>query len=190
MKRFLATLVLAFAGGSLSGCGQRADTPPPASDPIEVTVAPATLADTTEALEAGGVVASLTSATISSRLVAPVVSVRVHAGDRVRVGDVRNDLDGCAQIVAAPLLLEDRRIDAARGDVVGLGRRHAGEAFVVAQVEIGLGPVVGHEDLAVLIRAHRARIDVQIGIELTKANLVAARLQKRAESGGCEAFSQ
>ena len=65
-----------------------------------------------------------------------------------------------------------------------------GEALVVAQVEIGLGPVVGHEDLAVLIGAHRARIDVEIGVELAQADLVATRLQKRAESGGGEAFSQ
>jgi hypothetical protein len=106
------------------------------------------------------------------------------------VGDVRNHLDGRAQIVAAALLLDDRLVDLAGGDVVGLGGRHAGEALVVAQVEVGLGPVVGHEDLAVLIRAHRARIDVEIGVELTKANLVAARLQERSERCGGEAFSQ
>jgi hypothetical protein len=44
----------------------------------------------------------------------------------------------------------------------------AGEALVVAEIEIGLRAVVGHEDLAVLIRAHRARIDVEIGVELAK----------------------
>ena len=37
-----------------------------------------------------------------------------------RVGDVRNDLHGGAQVVAAPLLGEDVLIDAARGDVVRL----------------------------------------------------------------------
>ena len=39
----------------------------------------------------------------------------------------------------------------------------AGEALVVAEVEVGLGAVVGDEDLAVLERAHRARIDVDVG---------------------------
>ena len=34
------------------------------------------------------------------------------------VGDVRNDLDGGAEIVAAPLLGEDVLVDAAGGDVV------------------------------------------------------------------------
>jgi hypothetical protein len=60
----------------------------------------------------------------------------------------------------------------------------------VAEIEIGLGAVVGHEDLAVLIRAHRARIDVEIGVELAQADLVAARLQQRAERGGRETLSQ
>ena len=37
-----------------------------------------------------------------------------------RVGDVRDDLDGRAEIVAAPLLGDDVAVDAAGGDVVGL----------------------------------------------------------------------
>jgi hypothetical protein len=55
----------------------------------------------------------------------------------------------------------------------------AGEALVMAEVEIGLGAVVGDVDLAMLIGRHRARIDVQIGIELADADGVAARLERR-----------
>ena len=51
----------------------------------------------------------------------------------------------------------------------------------MAEVEIGLGAVVGDEHLAVLGRAHRARIDVEIGVELAQAHGIAARLQQRAE---------
>ena len=61
------------------------------------------------------------------------------------------------------------------------GRRPPGEALVMAEVEIGLGAVVGDENLAVLVRRHRARIDIEIGVELAQADLVAARLQQRAE---------
>ncbi len=39
------------------------------------------------------------------------------------VGDVRNDLHGAAEIIAAPLAGEDVLVDAAGGDVVGLARR-------------------------------------------------------------------
>ena len=60
---------------------------------------------------------------------------------------------------------------------------HAGEALVMPEVEIGLRPVIGDEDLAVLIRAHRARIDVQVRIELAQLHGIAARLQQRAQRG-------
>ena len=35
----------------------------------------------------------------------------------------------------------------------------------MAQVEVGLGAVAGHEDLAVLVRRHRAGVDVQVRVE-------------------------
>jgi RND family efflux transporter MFP subunit len=121
MKRLLATFLVAIAGASLSGCGQPARAPHPTAEPIEVTAAAAAFAETTEALEAGGVVASLTSATISSRLVAPVVSVRVQAGDRVRAGDVlltldAADLSGQAAQVTASALAADHALAQARAD--------------------------------------------------------------------------
>ena len=99
------------------------------------------------------------------------------------VGDVRDDLDGRAEIVAAPLLGDDVAVDAPGGDIVRLARGHAGEPLVMTEIEVGLGPVVGHVDLAVLIGRHRPRIDVQIGIELPDADLVAARLKQRPERG-------
>ena len=73
------------------------------------------------------------------------------------VGDVGNDLHGGAEILAAALLVDHRLVDPAGGDVVLPGERPIDEALVVAQVEIGLGAVVGHEDLAVLERRHGAR---------------------------------
>jgi hypothetical protein len=36
----------------------------------------------------------------------------------------------------------------------------------VAEVEVGLAAVVGDEDLAVLERVHRARVDVDVRVEL------------------------
>jgi hypothetical protein len=67
---------------------------------------------------------------------------------------------------------------------------HAGEALVMAEIEVGLGAVIGDEDLAVLIRAHRARIDIEIGVELAQADRVAARLQQRAERRRSQTFAQ
>ena len=106
------------------------------------------------------------------------------------VGDVRDHLHRRPEVVAAALLLDDGLVDLTGGDVIGLGGVHTGEALVVPQVEVGLRAVVGHEDLAVLIGAHRPRIDVQIGVKLAQADLIAASLQERAKGGGRETFSQ
>src|SRR5271169_3247821 len=46
-------------------------------------------------------------------------------------------------------------------------RRDAGVALVMAEIEIGLRPIVGDIDLAMLVGAHRARIDIEVGVELT-----------------------
>ena len=106
------------------------------------------------------------------------------------VGDVRNDLHGRAEIVAAAFALDDVLVDAAGGDVVALVGRAAGEALVVAEIEVGFGPVVGHEHLAVLVRRHRAGIDVEIGIELANAHAVTACLQESTECCCGNAFSE
>ena len=60
----------------------------------------------------------------------------------------------------------------------------------MAQIEIGFGAVVGHEDLAVLVRAHGAGIDVQVGVELPEPDRVAASLQKGAECGRGKTLAQ
>jgi hypothetical protein len=87
------------------------------------------------------------------------------------VGDVRNHLHRLAEILAAPLLLDHRLVDLAGGEVVAPFHARVGEALVMAEVEVGLGTVLGDEDLAVLERAHRAGIDVDVGIELEVGDL-------------------
>jgi hypothetical protein len=96
------------------------------------------------------------------------------------IGDVGNDLYRCAEVVALALLLQDAGIDAACGGVVGSLGRDAREAFVVAEIEIGFSAIIGDVDFAVLEGAHRAGINVQVGIKLTQADPVAPRLQQRA----------
>jgi hypothetical protein len=64
------------------------------------------------------------------------------------------------------------------------------EALVVPDVEVGLGAVLGDEDLAVLEGAHRPRVDVQVRVELLNLNLEAARLQQPAEGGSGDALAE
>ena len=60
----------------------------------------------------------------------------------------------------------------------------------MAEVEVGLGAVIEHVDFAVLERAHRAGIDVEIRIELLHDDLQAAMLEQRAERRGGQPFAQ
>ena len=82
-----------------------------------------------------------------------------HPGDALLdlVGDVRDDLHGAAEVVPVPLLADHLVVDRAGRDVGVAGEVLVDEALVVAQVEVGLGAVVGDEHLAVLERAHGAR---------------------------------
>ena len=47
----------------------------------------------------------------------------------------------------------------------------------MAEIQVGFGAVVGHEYLAVLERAHRTRVDIDVGIELDHIHAQAPRLQ-------------
>ena len=106
------------------------------------------------------------------------------------VRDVRDHLHGRAEELALALLAQNglphgacavRRI--AREILVD-------EALVVADVEVGLGAVLGDEDLAVLERAHRPRIDVQVRVELLELHLQPARLEQPPERCGDDSLPQ
>ncbi len=106
------------------------------------------------------------------------------------VGDVRDDLDGPAEVVAAALLADHRVVDRAGGHVGaarGVGVR---EALVVAEVEVGLRAVLGHEHLAVLERRHRARVHVDVRVELLDGDLQAARDEQAADRGRGDALAK
>ena len=106
------------------------------------------------------------------------------------VGDVGNDLDGFAEVVAAALLEDDLLVDAAGGVVVVAREGRVGEALVVAEVEVGFGAVVGDEDLAVLEGRHGAGIDVEVGVELHQVDAEAAALKQAADGGGRETLAE
>jgi RND family efflux transporter MFP subunit len=94
MKQLTAIIVCSLVVSGMSACGGSDHAPPEkARAPIDVTVVPVTTVDTAERLEAGGTVAAEETASISSRIVATIVGVRVKAGDRVRAGDALVILD-------------------------------------------------------------------------------------------------
>ena len=106
------------------------------------------------------------------------------------VRDMRDDLHRRAQIVAGALAVEHPLVHLAGGHAVVAGGLIAGEPLVMAEVEVGFGAVGGHEHLAMLVGAHRAGIDIEVGVEFAHPHPVAARLQQCAERGGGEALAE
>ncbi len=127
--------------------------------------------------------------------------LRDHDVDRLGLGDpldprldlvrdVRDHLHGRAEELALALLAQHGVPDPA-GRVRGVAREVlVDEALVVADVEVGLGAVLGDEDLAVLERRHRAGIDVQVRVELLRLNAQAARLQQPSERRGDDPLAE
>ena len=106
------------------------------------------------------------------------------------IGDVRDDLNGVAEILAATLLGDHRRIHLSGSHIRRSGQVAVEETLVVPDVEIGLGAVLGDEHLAVLERVHRARIDVEVRVELLHGDLQATRGQQLPEARRGEALTE
>ena len=100
------------------------------------------------------------------------------------VGDVRNDLHGLAQIVAAALLGDDGFVDTTGRPVIVAGKLAMSEALIVTEVEVGLGAIVGDEDFTMLEGRHGSGIDVQVRIELLQRDFQSTALHQAAH-GGC-----
>ena len=106
------------------------------------------------------------------------------------VRDVRDHLHRRAEVLAFALFAQHPVPDAACRVICGARKVLVDEALVVADVEIGFGAVLGHEDLAVLKRAHRSRIDVDVRVELLHLHLQPARLEQAAERGSGDALAE
>ena len=97
------------------------------------------------------------------------------------VRDVRDHLHGRSEVLALALLAQNAVPHAAGGVIRSARKVLVDEPLVVADVEIGLGAVLGDEHLAVLERAHRPGVDVDVRVELLHLHLQPARLQQPAE---------
>jgi len=120
-------------------------------------------------LEAGGVVAAKETATLTSRIVAPVKEVRVHAGERVRAGDLLVVLDDKAMADQA------RAAEAAAGAAEqGLTVATSEQAAAVAERKLA---TVSHSRIASLHERRSATTQ-----ELDEAEARLSTALARAES--------
>ena len=90
---------------------------------------------------------------------------------------MRDDLHGFTQIFAGTFLVQHMPIYLAGGEVGEFVQVFVDKSFVVAKVKVGFRAIVGYINLAVLERAHCARIHIDIRIKLLRSNLQAAAFQ-------------
>ena len=60
----------------------------------------------------------------------------------------------------------------------------------MSEVKVGFRAVVGDENFTVLEGAHRAGVDIDIGVELLRSYLISSALQKSAQRSGRNTLSQ
>ena len=101
-----------------------------------------------------------------------------------------DDLDGGAQVVAPALPVQHGPVDLAGGDGGIAAEVLIHEPLVVAQVQVGLGAVLGDEHLAMLVGAHGAGVHVDIGVEFLVAHPDAPLLQQPSQGCRADALAQ
>lgn len=174
---WIGTVALSSACASPSGqtAHERAAVP--------VATATAELTELASTVEAGGIVRPRVTAFIASRVMAPIVEVRVRAGDRVRRGDVLVLLDS-----------RDLRAEDARAQAAALSAAEsvtAADADVRATESAMQLAALTHERIAVLHEkrsAATAELDQAIAARsAAEAQHAAARARLAAANAGRDA---
>jgi len=93
------------------------------------------------------------------------------------IGDMRHHLDGATKEHTLPLLSDDGTINLPGGHTGGSGEVGIDEAFVMTQVEVSFGTILGNVDLAMLIRRHCTWIDIDIRVQLLNGDRDITTLQ-------------
>jgi RND family efflux transporter MFP subunit len=138
MRRVSIFLVIL---GSVS-CSSGREVGPPAAPATAITLERAAVQPVAQVLEAGGVVQARTTALITSRIMAPVLSVHAAPGDHVRTGQLLVRLD-------ARDLDAQRQRAAAAADALALGVKAAGADRQGAEAAVQLARTT-HQRIAAL----------------------------------------
>jgi RND family efflux transporter MFP subunit len=173
----LAAILAAASCGGHEGRATAGERPP-----VPVTLATVARADVTDTFEAGGIVEARMSATLTSRILAPIREVRVSPGDRVRTGQVLIVLDGAdlgaqARSAAAAAVAADQDIAATAAD-----QQSAEAALVLARA--------GHQRIAGL-HVRRSATDQELdqtiaALRQAEANASAAAARARGAASGVD----
>jgi len=182
MRVLLPILVAAAAIAPACSSSSR-DTQAPEAAPVAVAMGTADLADWASPFEAGGVVLARYSATVASRVLAPVRAVHVRPGDRVRRGQPlveleASELSAHAARASASLGAAKQSSAAAAADLTGA------EAALVLAKAVHTRVSALHADRS----ATRQELDeATAGLAAAEARLAAARARAAESASAIEA---
>ena len=106
------------------------------------------------------------------------------------IGNMRNHLHRGPQVFAAALFVQHVPIHLARRQVGIPVQILVDKPLVVAQVQVGFRAVLGHIDLAVLVRTHGAGVHVDVRIQLLGRHFQPARFQQPPQRRRRNALAQ
>ena len=120
------------------------------------------------------------------------VGLLSHAVDELLdlARDVGDHLHRRAEVFAAALLLQHVPVHLAGRQVGKAVEVLVDEPLVMSQIQIRFRTVLGHIHLAVLVRAHRTGVDVDVGIELLRRHLQSSGLEQPPQRGRCDPLAQ
>ena len=99
-------------------------------------------------------------------------------------------LDRGTQVFAPALLVQHVPVDLAGGEVGEAVEVFVDEALIVAEVEVRLASVLGDIDFAVLVRAHGARVHIDVRVKLLRGHLQPAALEQPAQRSGGDSLAE
>ena len=106
------------------------------------------------------------------------------------IGHMRNHLNGAAEIIAAAFFFQHGVINFAAGGITVFGKIDINKTFIVADIQVSFGAVIGNEHFAMLIRAHSAGVDIDIRVKFLADNFQSAVFQNAAKGRCGDSFSQ
>jgi RND family efflux transporter MFP subunit len=169
-----------------AACGSAPPSPPGSAVPVAVRTATVARQRVPRTFEAGGVVRAATTATLASRITAPVLSMRVAAGDRVRAGQVLVVFDG-----------RDLEANHARAaaEVMVLERAQTGAAADRAVAEAELTLARTSQSRVARLLAHDAATPQQLdesnsALAVAEAHVTAADAHAAASAASLEGARQ
>ena len=101
-----------------------------------------------------------------------------------------DDLHRGAEIFSLPLLVQNVPIDLSCGQVGVFVQVFVDESFIMPQIQVGFRTVLGHIHLAMLIGAHGARVNIDIGIQLLRGDLQTSGFQQPPQGSGGDPFAK